>query len=114
MPSDVKPYLTIHGQELERLRASLRRLFTELLAADEELAPSPGQWLPAVDLSESPDMITVKMELPGVAPEDVRVSLSGNVLKISGQKREEPYDARPICYVCMERGYGGFSRSFNL
>jgi HSP20 family protein len=114
MFSDIKPYITIHGQELERLRSSLRRLFTELLAEDQEVALGPGQWLPLVDLSESPDMITIKVELPGVDADDIRISLVGNLLKVSGQKREDPLNARPICYVCMERAYGSFTRAFNL
>ncbi|MEW6735118.1 MAG: Hsp20/alpha crystallin family protein [Acidobacteriota bacterium] len=114
MPSDVKPYLTMQGPYLERLRESLQRLFTELMMADQEVVPAPGQWLPPVDLSESPDMITVKVELPGVDAEDVRVSVLGNELKIAGQKREEHLSARPVCYICMERSYGSFVRSLKL
>lgn len=114
MPNDVKSYLPIHGQEVERLRSMLERLFTDLMAVNQDMAVGPGQWLPPVDLSESPDMITLKVELPGVEAADVRISLLGNVLKISGQKREEQLGSRPVCYVCVERGYGSFTRTFNL
>jgi HSP20 family protein len=114
MPVDAKRLLAIDGQELAGLRGSLRRLFVELLAADESGAPAPGQWSPPVDLSESPDMITIKVELPGVEREDIRVALAGNVLKISGNKREEPIAARPVCYICLERNSGQFTRTLNL
>lgn len=114
MPSEPKSYPAIQGHELEKLREVMRRIVMELSVADQDVVPQPGQWLPAVDLSESVDVVTIKVELPGVDAADVHATLQGTTLKIFGHKREENLATRPIRYVCLERSYGSFSRTFHL
>ena len=46
----------------------------------------PGQWLPAIDMSETGKQIHVRAELPGIDPQDVDVSVSEDRLVISGEK----------------------------
>jgi HSP20 family protein len=70
---------------------------------------------PDADVVESEDEIRVAVELPGLKPEEFSVDLEGNVLTISGEKREEHErnDERNKWHV-SERRYGKFSRSFVL
>src|SRR2546422_6811085 len=44
-------------------------------------------WVPPVDISEQAEAIRIAAEVPGVKPEDVQISLEGNVLTIRGTKQ---------------------------
>ncbi len=68
---------------------------------------------PRLDLSETDNEVTVRAELPGVRPEDVNLEVTGNVLRISGQKSEEHEEmSRDFRY--SERQYGSFARTIQL
>ena len=56
---------------------------------------------------------TIKVELPGVNKEDVRVSVEGGVLSISGERKAEKEETNKK-YHRIERTYGSFARSFTL
>jgi hypothetical protein len=58
--------------------------FFELISA-QQFATSPGQWLPMVDLCESPDMIKIRIELSGADIFHLRISLIGNLSKVTGR-----------------------------
>ena len=47
------------------------------------------EWIPAVDVSETNDAVIVKVDVPGVKPEDMEISLIDNVLVIKGEKKKE-------------------------
>lgn len=70
-------------------------------------------WVPPVDIFEEADTIRIMTELPGVRPDDVKISLEGNVLTIHGQKQQiaEERTERVHRY---ERTYGAFERTFTL
>jgi HSP20 family protein len=57
--------------------------------------------------------MTIKMELPGVAPDDVDVELTGNVLTIAGE-RKDVVDSDNGRALVREMHYGSFRRSFRL
>jgi len=74
-----------------------------------------SKWLPSVDVEENGKMITVKAEVPGMDEKDISVTLSDNVLTISGEKRQEnTREESGKRYVVTERKYGSFSRSITL
>ena len=52
-------------------------------------------------------------DLPGMKPEDIEVSLTGNRLAVSG-KRESQQEHKEDTYYTYERAYGSFSRAFTL
>jgi HSP20 family protein len=82
-----------------------------LLGADrfsERLAV--GTWNPNVDLCETPALVVVRVELPGVELGDVRLSYHSGVLRVQGIKRENSVSPRLLCYYCLERTYGKFDR----
>src|SRR5579884_3382832 len=83
----------------------ISRLLAEALSAFEWAGRDSvrAAWVPPVDV----------VELPGVRPEDVQLSVEGNVLTIHGQKREPA--AEPAERVHRsERLYGEFERTFTL
>jgi HSP20 family protein len=106
----------------EEFSAHLREQLRRLLMHFEELrafAPAPGVWLPPVDLCELEDALLVKVELPGVRREDVRLTILDSVLKIEGRKEQPAASSgasgeRPIRFLCLERVYGAFTRSISL
>jgi len=70
-------------------------------------------WLPAVDIHEEEKEIIIRAEIPGVAAQDVNVSVLGNLLMIAGQKEESVEDRGENC--CMnERHFGSFRRTIDL
>ena len=72
-------------------------------------------WAPAVDVRETNDEIQVTAELPGLAPEDVSVTVENGVLTISGVKKQEVQEGKEESnYYLYERRYGRFERSFSL
>jgi HSP20 family protein len=70
-------------------------------------------WLPACDVIEDKDHLKIAVELPGVRPEDVKVSVENNALTIRGEKRQESEDKGQRWHR-YERSYGAFERTFTL
>jgi len=70
-------------------------------------------WSPAVDIAEHDDQYVVKMELPGVNKEEVKITLESNILTIRGEKKQEK-ETKKENYHRVERSYGSFQRSFTL
>jgi HSP20 family protein len=78
-------------------------------ASEHELAPGGFAWIPHADLVESDDDVSLRLELPGIKPEDVDIQLAGNVLTIRGEKSEEKSDEGKN-YHSRERRFGRFVR----
>jgi len=68
---------------------------------------------PAVDVSEDDKAYKVTAELPGLTEKDVEVKLSGDMITIKGEKRQEK-EQKEQSYHVSERSYGAFERSFTL
>ena len=89
----------------------LRDFYTPASANDVAL---PGTWAPPVDIYENgKDELVIKAELPGFKPEDVSVTVEGDVLTFGGE-RKLAQDLREKHWRRIERRYGKFSRSFSL
>ncbi len=79
-------------------------------AGKEALAVA--DWTPLVDITEDEKEFLLKVELPGVKREDVKVSVTDGVLNLAGERRFEK-ETRQENYHRIERAYGGFSRAFS-
>lgn len=68
---------------------------------------------PAVNVWVGDEGVTVKAEIPGVAPDDLDISVMGETLTLSGKRemQELPEGAQ---FHRRERGYGEFSRTLEL
>lgn len=78
-----------------------------------EAEPSANYSVPAIDVAESDKAFTVSAELPGMEEKDVDVSVTGDLLVIKGEKRQEREEKEQNYYV-SERTYGQFQRAFTL
>src|ERR671911_391503 len=70
-------------------------------------------WFAPTDVSEDANSLRITMELPGVDPDDVRLSLENNILTIRGEKRQQ-IDQKNERVHRFERTYGTFERTFVL
>jgi HSP20 family protein len=77
--------------------------------------PEAIDWIPATDIVETSDELTLTAELPGIDQKDIDVSVEGGVLSLRGEKSEERKEGEDGKKVYLyERTYGSFQRSFTL
>ncbi len=110
------PLSPVPQEYSERLRDQLRRLllhFEEMRAA---APPTPGSWLPPVDVCELEEAVIVRLELPGVTAPNVKLSIIDGMLKIEGSKETATAieGDKPLRYLCLERIAGTFVRRVPL
>jgi HSP20 family protein len=93
----------------------ISRLLSDTLGGlDWQLRDSAAAaWVPPVDILEEADAIRIMAEVPGVKPEDVKISVEGNVLTIHGTKQQVAEERTERVHR-YERTYGVFERSFTL
>jgi HSP20 family protein len=68
---------------------------------------------PAIDVAEKEDAVLVRAEVPGMKPEEIDISVYGNTLTISGEKKEAKEDQGDGFYH-VESSYGSFRREVAL
>jgi len=94
------------------LRQDMGRAFNRFFGRPSTRA-AISYWNPPVDIEEEKDNYIVRAELPGVKQKDIHVSLVGNTLTISGERKAE-HKEKHEGYHCYERVFGEFRRSFQL
>jgi HSP20 family protein len=72
-----------------------------------------GAATPALNIAETPDKFEVTAEIPGVDEKDIKVSVEGNRLIISGEKKTET-ENKDKDWRVVERAYGAFHRAVAL
>ena len=78
-----------------------------------EVSFGTAPWAPSLDVSESEKEVTVRAELPGVKPEDLDISVAGNMLVLAGEKKESS-EREAEGFYCAERRFGSFRRAVRL
>jgi HSP20 family protein len=101
-PFSARPFASLQ-REIDRLFDDFGRNF--------EGARPAG--FPKIDVGESDGEIEITAELPGLEQKDIDVSVSDNVLTVSGEKRSET-ERKDKTFTVTERSYGAFSRSLQL
>jgi HSP20 family protein len=96
--------------EIEALKRALDRMW-ERFFGESPIQEVGAEWIPPLDVAETKDEIIVTVELPGVDPSNVEVTVANGILTIKGEKKHERKDER---YHLIERTYGAFTRSIRL
>lgn len=105
------PALRRGRNPVESFRSMLDEFFSEpFFMGDRDISRS--MW-PRVDITEENERFLVHADLPGMNKEDIDVSIEGDTLTISGEKREQKKKEEGA-YSHLERAYGSFQRSFSL
>ena len=93
----------------------LRSLFHDLDRARRTGCPAVGKCVPALDLFESADRYEISLDLPGVAPDSVRVLVKASVIIVAGEKLpHNPSPPRGAVFHVAERRFGRFARAVRL
>ncbi len=100
---------------LYQLQRRTSQNFNEPFRTFDWSAPeaTTAAWQPVVDIFEEPDAIRLVAEVPGVRPDDVKISVEGNLLTVRGVK-EQVAENKAEKVHRYERTYGAFERSFTL
>ena len=91
------------------LHREVHQLLERLADLDRADPPPEGEWTPSVDVYECDGKLTVVAEVPGQAPDSLRVTFRDRQLVISGERRERR-PAGAASFLCMERPQGRFTR----
>ncbi len=76
--------------------------------------PAEGMtWVPNIEMFDKQDSIVVRAELPGLKRDDINISVTGNILTISGERKTDS-SIKGEEYYRSELPYGKFSRSITL
>jgi HSP20 family protein len=97
-----------------RLQDEINRLFGNANQSDSSSATAT--WVPAVDIHEYSDRFELYVDVPGVDPRKVELTLEGGILTLSGE-RPAPEFSKPSeqpQHTRSERGLGHFYRRFVL
>ncbi len=95
---------------------NLSRDFDRLLEAPWPPLPRDGfqgEFLPARELHEDNDTVSISLELPGVDKKDVSITFQDNVLTVSGERKQER-EVKENEVLRSERYYGRFERQVSL
>ena len=82
-------------------------------ASEMSLTEQAVSWTPALDLYETPEAFTLKVEVPGIDPGKIRLEFRDRKVIISGE-RPAPAPDQELSYHHLERLYGTFERDITL
>jgi HSP20 family protein len=98
---------------MPRLQEEINRLFGN--AHENESSSATAMWIPPVDIHEYSDRFELYIDLPGVDPAAVELTLDGGILTLSGDRPQQIRDSsEEVQGRRMERGHGQFHRRFVL
>jgi len=102
-------------RDLISLREAMDRLFEESFVQPRSTGwPAPvGVETLAVDMHETDDTIVVRSAIPGIKPEDLDISITGDTLTIRGETKAEE-EVKEEHYIRRERRHGSFCRSLTI
>lgn len=98
---------------VEKLRQELDRWVEAAVSQGERALDAFGlgaAWCPAVDVVEKPELVEVFVDLPGIEPKSVEITLAGNMLTLKGEKPAVETQDEDVVHL-GERRSGGFIRS---
>jgi len=109
---EMVPWRERAARPLARFEREMENLWDRFFG-DEGWVPTEEGFAPRLDLAETDTQYEVKVDLPGMKPEDVSVEIKDGALWISG-KTEEEHEEKGKTYHRVERRFGEFRRVLNL
>jgi HSP20 family protein len=100
-------------REMMSLRNAVDRMFEDSFVRPSHHWPELGGGEVPLDMYQTADDIVIKAALPGIKPEEVDISITGDALTIKGEHKEEK-EVKQEDYFRKEHRYGAFSRSIVL
>ena len=97
-------------RNMTSLRNAMDRLFEDSVVRPGRVWPELERAELALDVYQTDSDVVIKATLPGVKPEEVDISITGDTLTIKGEHEEEQ-EVKEENYLHRERRYGAFNRS---
>ena len=99
---------------MTQLQNEINRVFGNM--QDAESSGATAEWMPAVDIREYLDRFELLVDLPGVDPKGVEITLDNGVLSLSGERRDKVHatNGNAPQQQRSERRLGRFHRRFIL
>ena len=100
-------------RELEEMTDRFGKLFGTTRPFDVTESLKVADWTPAVDIQETEKEYILKVEVPEVRKEDIKVTAQEGELTVTGERKLEKEEKNKKFHR-IERAYGTFLRTFNL
>ncbi len=100
-------------REMEEMTDRLNRFFGTWTRPNGKELLTVTDWTPVVDIQETDIEYLVKVELPEVKKEDVKVTVENGVLTLQGERKQEK-EEKGKKFHRIERSYGSFLRTFTV
>jgi HSP20 family protein len=100
-------------REMVTLRDAMDRLFDEAFTRPWSQDGVRGSGMPAIDMYQTDDEVVVKLAVPGMKPDDVQITVTGDMLTVKGETQEKT-DKKEKAYHIREQRYGSFERTVGL
>jgi len=103
------------AREMMTLRDAMDRLFDDAFTRPFSVSREGGSnWSsPAIDMYQTDDEVVMKAALPGIKPDEVQINVTGDVLTIRGETKQEA-EKQDKSWQIREHRWGAFERSVRL
>ncbi len=102
-----------HWREMNPIRESINSFFDDLFTRRLPSIPCWGEWKPSIDLMDNGADYIILADLPGYAPDNVKITVQENSITLGGKVQEEK-EANESNFQVKERSFGTFSRTIPL
>ena len=107
------PIMLRHPADVRRVNRLLDAAFNGWPFVGESPDLVTSAWVPATDILADVDGVRIALELPGLRPEDVKLTIENDTLTVRGEKKQSAEEKTTKAHR-YERSYGAFERSFTL
>jgi HSP20 family protein len=107
-----RPANPASGHGLLDVHDEVNRLFDSVFSGGARRVDAGSPFNPAVDVEETPEGFVIRADVPGIARQDIKVSLMGDTLTLSGERKAAAGDGSTLHR--RERTWGAFERSFRF
>jgi len=107
------PWTRRNSGMLDFFRNELEDLTQRMLTPGDGFTAQATEWTPRVDVEETETQMIVKVDLPGIDPKDVEVTVREGYLVLKGERKEE-HEEKGRAFHRTERYTGEFYRAIPL
>ena len=74
-------------REIEEVQREMNRLFDEVMTPSNRRDGVEAAFAPAIELEETPDSYQLRLEVPGMEPDDINIEATAEAVSISGERK---------------------------
>lgn len=101
------------AREMMTLREAMDRLFDDAFTRPLSIRDGWSMASPAIDMYQTDNEVVVKASIPGIKPEEVQINITGDVLTLKGEMKQED-ERKERAWHIREQRAGSFERSIAL